>query len=237
MPTRSNFGLSIAILVVMFSTASSQDYSYNELAGAVMETGHTISLTKAPAKARAPVPIKAQSLADHKEIPKHGVVKYDIYRDRTPYPIDPRKPCHICTQRKSNSKFAALHSRIYGFQGRPYQEKEPGGCLCGKKKQKFKRSNLNVYWPTFAAGVPEEYFPVRSAAKASNYDRFRLVDIFDHLGGWELSPYERRDNGYCGPGRDPYGCLGESRHFQSQVRGVGFRVPGQPVERGGIVYP
>ena len=94
-----------------------------------------------------------------------------------------------------------------------------------------------MYWPSSLAGVREELFPVKSAVDAATYHRFHINDIYDHLGGFEVSRYERRDNGHCGPGRDRYGCLGESRQIPSDVAGVGFRPPGQPVERGGIVYP
>jgi hypothetical protein len=225
--------LSITTIVLIFgglSATHAQEGTYNQLANAIMNPNYNT----APVNRAA---LEAKPLNAKKEIPKHGVIKYDIYRDRQPYPVDPRKPCHVCIQRQGNSKFAALHSRIPGYQGRPYQMKEPGGCECGKKKQKFKHLNLNAYWPTFAAGVGEEFFPCKSDAKARNYDRFRLVDIFDGLGGFEISGYQRRDNGYCGKERDRYGCLGESKYFQSQVRGVGFREPGQPVERGGIVFP
>ncbi len=235
MPIRIQLWLLIAIAVITLLATQNglaqNPKTYNQLASAILKPEF-----HAPPADPAPK-AKPLSEAKKKTIPKHGVINYDIYRDRNPYPVDPRKLCHVCVQRESNSKSKALHSRIPGFQGRPYQEKEPGGCLCGKKKQKFKHPNFNVYWPTFAAGVPEELFPVKSANKASNYQRFRLVDMFDNLGGWELCKYERKDNGHCGKGRERYGCLGESRFIESRVSGVGFRPPAQPVPRGGIAFP
>ena len=151
-----------------------------------------------------------------KKLSKHGVTNFDAYRDCNPYPIDPRKPCPICTGRKGTfPKFKDRHDRIYGFQGRPYREQEPGTCLCGKKKQKFKFTNINVYWPSSLAGVWEDRFPVLSDLDARTYSRFHLTDVFDKFGGFELSSYERKDNGYCGPGFDRYGCLGESKTLEA----------------------
>jgi hypothetical protein len=51
--------------------------------------------------------------------------------------------------------------------------------------------------------------------------------VFDSLASLKLVPYQRKDNGYCGPGSDPYGCLGESRQA-SRVIGADFRNPGDP---------
>ena len=164
-----------------------------------------------------PVSDKATAEKSH-ELEKHGVINFDIYRDCERYPIDPRKPCHICVQRKGKrSKFKGLTDPIYGFQGRPYSDVEPGACRCGKKKQKFKFTNMNVYWPKFLAGVREDKFPCWAAKDAATFDRFRLVDSFDWLGGFELSCFQRKDNGYCGPGYDRYGCLGESRLLESDL--------------------
>ena len=228
---RLNLFSFVAIAIALSPTLFAQDSrSYSEIAA-----GYTMSTPTLHPKTPAPaLPLKEAK----KEISKYGVIRYDIYRDRNPYPVDPRKPCHICIQRESiHPRLKQHYDRIYGFQGRPYREREPGGCLCGKKKQKFKHLNANVYWPTFLAGVKEEFAPVKASIVAANFGRFRLVDIYDHWGGFEVSGYQRKDNGYCGPGRDRYGCLGESRTILSNVRGVGFREPGQPVERGGISYP
>ena len=217
-------------------SALAQQPSYDELLAAAaspsLSAGH---VTLAGYESKTPAVDKATK--SKKAIDKHGVIGYEIYRDRSALPVDPRKPCSVCTQRNGDSKFAALHDRIPGFQGRPYQDTEPGACLCGKKKQKFKRLNFNVYWPTFAAGLTEELFPVRSAIRECKNGSCLITDMYDSLGGFELSPYQRRDNGYCGKGRDRYGCLGESQFFGSQVRGVGFRPGGQPVERGNVAFP
>ena len=230
---------------------------YDAIRAAVYTTPVDDAAPPAPTNEAAPTPpAKDKATADVKprplphdaypldKIPKQGVVDYEIYRDRNPYPVDPRKPCNPCTRRKNDPPCTACqarrqkkHDRIPAFQGRPHQDKEPGGCLCGKKKQKFKKPNINIYWPAMFAGVREELHPQKAAFDAATHDRVRLVDCFDCLGGFEVSPYQRRDNGYCGHGRDRYGCLGESRQLQSNVFGVGFRQPGQPVERGGIAFP
>jgi hypothetical protein len=69
--------------------------------------------------------------------------------------------------------------------------------------------------------------------------RPKLTNAFDHLSEFRLIPYQRADNGYWGEGRDPYGCLGESRQMQSRVMGVQFRQPGEPVfgSPAASVYP
>ena len=168
------------------------------------------------------------------------VLDYEIYRDRNPLPIDPRKPCQPCLKRQgcSCSKCCQLHE-TYGFQGRPYREREPGGCLCGKNhERKKKRPFFSVYWPSVCNAICEEHHP-NLALRKQDPCRFRLSSLFDNLGGFELLPcYERPDNGYSGPWRDRYGCLGESKFLNSQVSGVDFRLPGQPVSPGGVIeYP
>ena len=221
--------LSLFIFASARATAQ-QTKTYDQIAHAI-----SYGTPPKPAKDKSP---EAKPLKTKPAIPKHGVKNFDIYRDRNPYPVDPRKPCHVCIQRKdTHPAFADRFSRITGFQGRPHQDIEPGGCLCGKKKQSFKKPNINVYWPSMFAGVKEEYFPCKAAKDAATHGRFRLVNMFDNLGGFELSRYQRRDNGYCGPGRDRFGCLGESKTIESGVFGVGFREPGQPADRGGVKYP
>jgi hypothetical protein len=159
------------------------------------------------------------------------VVDYTIYRDLNTFPIDTRKPCHSCTQRQRDGCHTCrLGDRKVGFQGRPYRESEPGGCLCGKKNQRIHHPNANIYWPTVLAGVKEEYFPDK-ANHADNLGHCGLSGLYDHLGSFKLIDYHRRDNGYCGPGRDRYGCLGQSRMLGSPVFGVVPRSPGDPQPR------
>ncbi len=215
----------ICIATANFGVAQ-ETKNYDEILASYKTTPRSITTSKSEPRT-----------GEEDTIPKYGVVRYDIFRDRNPFPIDPRKPCPVCTKRENHhgKQFKTL-DRIYGFQGRPYREVEPGACLCGKKKQKFKHLNTNVYWPSLFAGLPEAFAPKRAANRAVNLNRFRPLDFYDRLGGFEVSSYQRRDNGYCGPGRDPYGCLGESRTLFSNVTGVGIREPGQPVDRG-VVFP
>lgn len=234
----------VALPCQAFSQSNSGPDQFSQTSYAARALYENSSAPPAPNVAPTAKPLKADAKPASPKIAKRGVVDFDIYRDRNPYPVDPRKPCSICTQRQNdppcNAKQARKlrkRNRIYGFQGRPYQEQEPGACLCGKKKKHFKWPNINVYWPTMFAGVPEEHCPTKSAIKAATFDRVRLVDAYDRLGGFEVSSYQRKDNGHCGCGRERYGCLGESRQFESRVSGVGFREPGQPVERGGISFP
>ncbi|MEM9410496.1 MAG: hypothetical protein AAGA30_05250 [Planctomycetota bacterium] len=217
-----------------YGRAIAQSQSYDEVARAVYSNTYT-------AKGRGPQDDVVENREPRKDLahpPKYGVINYDIYRDRRPFPVDPRKPCHICIQRKgTHPKFKNAADRVYGFQGRPYQEREPGGCLCVKKKQNITRPNINVYWPSWFAGVREELAPVKSAVDAATFSRFHITDVFDHLSGFEISRYKRSDSGHKGPCRERYGCLGESKIIQSNVAGVGFRPPGQPAPRGGVEFP
>jgi hypothetical protein len=74
-------------------------------------------------------------------------------------------------------------------------------------------------------------FPEKAAARYAPCQKKRCVDMFDSLATFKLINYHRTDNGYCGCGSDPYGCLGESKHA-GRVRGLEFRSPGEPVAPG-----
>lgn len=138
---------------------------------------------------------------------------YSFNRDRTPFPTDPRKPCNPCTQ--PQEVVARSNSDLPGLRGRPYQEQETGGCRCGKKGCP-KCKQASVYWPRPFSAIPilakhdQQYYPPATCCDPTGTKK-RLVDIFDPLVHFKLVPYQRRDNGYCGRGSDPYGCLGESR--------------------------
>lgn len=165
------------------------------------------------------------------------VVDYRMYRDYTPLPIDPRKPCNPCVSRDGGCSSAKMCD-VSGFQGRPYRDREAGGCRCGRCcRSKRSAPNFSIYWPSALNAIAEEHHPVRAARRAENPDRFRINNLFDGLGEFALVRYQRCDNGHCGPGRDRYGCLGESRYLESRVAGVGLRIPGQPIPRGEIEYP
>lgn len=232
--------ITIIALLALFGGVSNvwaQQQSYDAIRVALFQTEQA-KKTSTVAKKLAE---KAAVASPKKPTPKKptSVTNFDIYRDRNPLPIDPRKPCNECVTRQADPcekkcKLACLP----GFKGQPFRDREPGGCKCGKCcTSKKKRPLLSVYWPSVLNAVCEEHDPVKAAQRAANLNRFRINNLFDCVGGFELSPYERCDNGYCGKGRDRYGCLGESRYLQSNVGGVGFRVPGQPVARGEIEYP
>lgn len=203
----SRYPYCFALALVFAANGTAQErLTYDQIASNTFST----AVESAPPKPDGGENEQASQLKN--PISKHGVTNFDVYRDINTYPIDPRKPCHLCIQRKGTGpKAKERHDKIYGFQGRPYRDVEPGTCLCGKKKQKFKFTNINVYWPSSFAGIWEDKFPVLSDLNNKTINRCRAVNIFDNLGGFELSRYQRKDNGFCGPGYDRYGCLGESK--------------------------
>ena len=127
-----------------------------------------------------------------------------IFRDRTQYPIDVRKPCWQCGQ-GDNCQACSI-----GHKGRPYREKVYGGCECDSCKP-WKHPNFSVHWPRPFSACLDDRHPERAAQRYDACPDKRIVDVFDPLSKIKLSNYKRRDNGYCGPGSDPYGCLGESK--------------------------
>ena len=141
----------------------------------------------------------------------HPVINYDIYRDGSQFPIDPRKPCSVCRRAVGTCHCGVDHGQCGpGNHGQPYQDKEPGGYACGKNCPN-KRPMFSVYWPRPFSAKRAEGHPHRC-----NCDQCatRINDRFDHLIKFKLIDYQRADNGYCGPGADPYGCLGESKYQQ-----------------------
>ena len=156
-------------------------------------------------------------------------VNYNIYRDVSAYPIDPRKPNNPCSQ-TSNCRCGSCGIGKTGLYGQPYQPREPGGYNCGKRCSN-KRPQFSVYWPRPLSAKFDERNPERAAARYSGCQSSKLVDVFDRLANFRLVDYQRTDNGYCGPGSDPYGCLGESK-----VSGLGYRVQSVP-NNPANVYP
>ena len=154
----------------------------------------------------------------------HYPLNWKVYRDRNPYPVDPRKPCHPCVEPPEVRPVTRL--ALPGLNGRPYKESEIGGCPCGKRHGVTKLPNFSPYWPSVTNAALEEHFPKLAAKAASNYCKPKFNDWLNGLGTFKLIDYKR-----CDPVKDPYGCLGESQHF-SRVFGVGFRQPGQPIDRG-----
>jgi hypothetical protein len=108
-------------------------------------------------------------------------------------------------------------------------DKEPGGCLCGKKKQP-KHPQFSVYWPRPFSACLDNQFPEKAAQRYEPCQKKRYVDVFDSLENFKLIKYERKDNGYCGRDADPYGCLGESR-YRSRVAGINDNVLRVPSDR------
>lgn len=157
-------------------------------------------------------------------VPKQPVLNFDIYRDQSVYPLDPRKPNNPCTQPPGCQCGSCCASGKMGIHGRPYQPKEPGGYQCGKHCPN-KHPQFSVYWPRpFSAKCEERKDGCSACGGHCRCKHRKLNDMFDGLANFRLIDYHRTDNGYCGPESDPYGCLGESK-----VSGIGFRSPGAPV--------
>ena len=183
----------------------------------------SFSLSENPSKLKAkkPVPKKVAKKAKKKPapLPRQPEVDYAIYRDLSPWPVDPRKPNNPCTQ-NGQCQCHQCQSNRTGLHGRPYQPQEPGGYRCGKNCPS-KRPEFSVYWPK-PLSVKREQHGSQCQCQKCNGGR-KVNDLFDGLANFRLINYQRTDNGYCGPGADPYGCLGESK-----VMGVGYRIPSEP---------
>jgi hypothetical protein len=173
-----------------------------------------------PAEIYAPTEISA----DASEPAAAFGIDYTEFRDRNVFPVSPLKKCNPCTHPAATRPRTKLD--LPGVRGRPYQDKEPGGCLCGKKCCP-KCNQFSVYWPRPFSARLDEKFPKHAAKRQSFCQKKSILDVFDHCHNFELIPYRRKDNGYCGRGCDPYGCLGESRYV-SRVAVVGYRPPGEP---------
>jgi hypothetical protein len=175
-------------------------------------------------------------------------ISYDIYRDTNPFPIDPRKPNGICTTPNRSGGCGCGQSSCCGdgsgcghgcdapgLHGKPYQEREPGGCRCGDKKCGKCKPMFSLYWPRPFSAKLDEHFPQQAAARYWPCQDKRFVDVFDKFADFKLINYHRTDNGYHGEDSDPYGCLGESRMIASGVAGVGYRFPSVPVDRSASI--
>ena len=189
----------------------------------------SLSLSENPSKLRAkkPTPKKVAKATKKKPVLRQPEVDYAIYRDLSPWPVDPRKPNNPCTQ-NGQCQCHRCQSNHTGLHGRPYQPQEPGGYRCGKNCPS-KRPEFSVYWPRPLSAKLENHSSQCQCQKCKGGKK--INDLFDGLVNFRLINYQRTDNGYCGPGSDPYGCLGESK-----VMGVGFRIPSQPIARPGN-YP
>jgi hypothetical protein len=168
----------------------------------------------------------ARPLIPQPEVPSAAMDR-SIYRDRDPLPVDPRKPCNPCVRPEKTLPRCCCD--LPGLRGRPYMDKEPGGCLCGKKKQP-KHPQFSVDWPRPFSACLDDHFPGKAAQRYEPCQKKRCLDVFDSLETFKLINYQRKDNGYCGRGSDPYGCLGESR-YRSRVAGINDNVLRVPSDR------
>lgn len=134
-----------------------------------------------------------------------ALIDYALQRDFSRYPIDPRKPCPACSLGATQCR-----CRLLGNQGHPFLEKEPGGCQCDSHRP-AKSPSFSVHWPRPFSALLDEHHPERAAARYANCQPKRVVDVFDSLSTFKLVNYKRSDTGYCGPGADRFGCLGESK--------------------------
>lgn len=121
--------------------------------------------------------------------------------------IRPGERCSECTRPAETRPLTRWD--LSGFWGRPYVEPPVGGCECGTCRGVTRQPEKSVYWPRPWSGHLENRTP-RFNSFLENCFAPALTAPFDGLGGFKGLPYQRRDSGYAGCGRDPYGCLGES---------------------------
>jgi len=121
--------------------------------------------------------------------------------------IEPGDRCNDCTrpaETRPTTRFA-----LPGLWGRPYVEPPVGDCQCGRCTGVTRHPGKSIYWPRPLSGHFENKTPGFNSF-LENYLAPALTAPFDGLGGFKGLSYQRRDSGYAGCGRDPYGCLGES---------------------------
>ena len=158
-----------------------------------------------PANRRQPHAITSQPTAQAERTPQaHAVPNFApmindrIYRVADPFPIDPRKPNSPCLGGED------CRSCRLGNAGRPHQDRAPGGCHCDQRRP-CRFPDLSVHWPRPFSAKLDQRFPGHGCPTP------RAIDLIDGLSSFKLLNYQRSDNGYCGPGADPFGCLGESQ--------------------------
>lgn len=184
----------------------------------------------APLVHAMPLPTPVHPPVAKPKTPPHFGVDDSIYRDTNMYPIDPRKPCNQGVRPSELARCASCGGRLAGKNGKPFMDQELGGCTCQKKNPNL-HPQFSLHWPRPMSARLDQRFPGQAAQRYSICQPKRWVDKFDHLSTFKLSSYLRTDNGYSGSGADPYGCLGESKQ-RSNVIGVGYRFPSEPVQRG-----
>ena len=155
-------------------------------------------------------PVEKATTKEKQKAKQQPVLNNEIYRDQSLYPIDPRKPNWPCGGGNCKQGCQCKSCLALGNGGRPYHEKALGGCKCDSCKPN-KHPNFSVHWPRPFSAKLDAHHPEAAAARYAACQPKRIVDIFDGLSTFKLSGYKRTDNGYCGPGADPYGCVGESK--------------------------
>jgi hypothetical protein len=121
--------------------------------------------------------------------------------------IVPGDRCSECTRPPETRPLTRWN--LPGFWGRPYVEPVVGDCQCGSCRGLTRQPGKSIYWPRPWSGHLKNQTPGFNAF-LENRLAPTLTAPFDGLGGFKGLPYQRRDSGYAGCGRDPYGCLGES---------------------------
>ena len=125
--------------------------------------------------------------------------------------IDPRKFGSPCLGPNQYCRF-----RPVGIGGQPYQDRQPGGCQCDQRRF-WRTPDFSVHWPRPFSAKLDPRFPSLATAPQAACPHPRRIDWIDGLSDFKLINYQRSDNGYCGPGADRFGCLGESK-LRSVVR-------------------
>ena len=213
-------------LMLLSSQAKAQQVPAKQVSTAKAKTASATKASAKTAKAAAKTP-KSKTPKSKTPYMLQSANHVPLHLDYSQYPIDPRKPCSQCV-RPCDSKTLSCYD-LPGIKGRPNVDKPLGGIQCNDCNcRKNKCPLTNVYWPVPLAARREYHHPGFSGW-LDDPCRKRLVDVFDKLGDVRISGYRRTDSGYYGKGRDPYGCLGESKQLQSGVSGLQFRQPGEPV--------
>ena len=127
-----------------------------------------------------------------------------IYREIETYPIDPRKPASPCFGLDKRCKSGL------GNGGQPQLERVSGGCQCDQRRP-WRGPDFSVHWPRPFSVKLDTRFPGLATQPNTDCSPRRPLDRIDGLSSFKLINYQRSDNGYCGPGADRFGCLGESK--------------------------
>lgn len=109
-----------------------------------------------------------------------------------------------------------------GWRGRPYRDRT---LACGVEcENRYAQSHgrvwetdIHPHWPRPFSSFWDSRFPGSCCPHAEHPSGMgsckscgHLLDRLDPLANIKLLPSPRHDNGYCGPGRDPFGKLGLS---------------------------